>query len=89
MTRTGIQILFNKTIDECRIMGGRGGRVRARNLRLRKSREAPRPAEIPVVTIETTAQAIARLEHQFPWLMDAEKLHRPLRGGVRAARPVL
>jgi hypothetical protein len=47
-----MQILFNKTIDQCRIIGGRGGRTRARNLRLLKLREVPRPAQTPVVRIK-------------------------------------
>lgn len=84
-----MQILFNKTIDQCRIIGGRGGRVRARNLLLRKSQEVPRPAQTPVVRIETVGQAIALLNHQFPWLIDVEKSQRSLRGGGRKARAVL
>ena len=31
-----MQILFNKTIDQCRKIGARGGRAHARNLRMRK-----------------------------------------------------
>lgn len=42
-------ILFNRTIDQCRSLGRRGGRARARNLRVRKtSRVAAVPAGKPI-----------------------------------------
>ena len=47
-----MQILFNKTIEQCRQLGARGGRAYARNLRLRQS-QAPVPpvAQLPVPTM--------------------------------------
>ena len=70
---TTYPILFNLTPEQLRHIGARGGRARARNWRLRQRALAaglprPRPARPPV---ETTAQAIARLEAQFPWLGSA------------------
>ena len=43
-----MQILFNKTIEQCRQLGARGGRAYGRNLRLRQS-QAPVPpvAQLP------------------------------------------
>jgi hypothetical protein len=46
-----MQILFNKTIEQCRQLGARGGRAYARNLRLRRSQAsvppvAPLPAQL-------------------------------------------
>jgi hypothetical protein len=35
-----MQILFNKTIEQCRHLGARGGRAYARNLRLRHAEAA-------------------------------------------------
>lgn len=66
-------ILFNRTIDDCRNIGRRGGRARARNLRRRK---ATQPAVVPVIeqhAVETTAQAIRRIDALFPHLRGAER----------------
>jgi len=52
-----MQILFNKTIDQCRIIGARGGRAHARNMRLRKLKAARKPTEIPAPKPETAAEA--------------------------------
>ena len=71
-----MQILFNKTIDQCRRIGARGGRTHARNLRMRKLKAVPRPAEIPTPRPETAAEAIALLDRQFPWLVGAEHCRR-------------
>lgn len=84
-----MQILFNKTIDQCRIIGALGGRARVRNLRMRRLQTAPWRAQIPVPRIETAAEAIARLDRQFPWLIGAEKSRRRERGDLREARAVL
>ena len=65
-------ILFNRTIDQCRIIGRRGGRARARNLRARKTSRA---AAVPVGSQpedETARQAIERIDVQCPWLKGCE-----------------
>ena len=67
-----MQILFNKTIEQCRQLGARGGRAYARNLRLRQS-QAPVPpvAQLPAPPSPTVHQASLRLDAQFPWLAEA------------------
>jgi len=67
-----MQILFNKTIEQCRQLGARGGRAYGRNLRLRQS-QAPIPpvAQLPPPPVETVHQASLRLDAQFPWLTGA------------------
>ena len=65
-------ILFNRTIDQCRSIGRRGGRTRARNLRVR---ETSRAAAVPVGSQsedETARQAIERIDAQCPWLKGCE-----------------
>lgn len=84
-----MQILFNKTIDQCRKIGARGGRTRARNLRQRRLAAAATAASIPAPAVETAAEAIALLDRQFPWLIGAEKPRRTERGHRRGARTVL
>jgi hypothetical protein len=84
-----MQILFNKTIDQCRRVGARGGRARARNLRLRKFPPAATAASIPAPALETAAEAIALLDRHFPWLIGAEKASRPERGRRYGTRAVL
>jgi hypothetical protein len=67
-----MQILFSKTIEECRQLGARGGRAFARNQRLRKSQtQTPRPALLPDPPAETAHQASLLLDAQFPWLVGA------------------
>jgi hypothetical protein len=67
-----MQILFNKTIEQCRQLGARGGRAHARNLRLRQSQASVPPvAEIPGPPSETAHEASLRLDAQFPWLAAA------------------
>lgn len=64
-------ILFDKPPDQLRHIGARGGRAHARNWRLRQraARRTALPTAHPALPpSETTAQAIARLEAQFPWL---------------------
>lgn len=73
---TASTVLFNQTPDQLRRIGSRGGRVRARNWRARQ--HAAVAAAAPMVRsevppVETTAQAIATLDSQFPWLHRAEK----------------
>lgn len=65
-------ILFNRTLDQCRSIGRRGGRARARNLRTRKTAHvaavpAARPSED-----ETVRQAIERIDALCPWLKGCE-----------------
>ena len=65
-------ILFNKTLEECRQLGARGGRVHARNLRRYPRPAHPRPlAQLPTPSSETVHQASLRLDAQFPWLAAA------------------
>ena len=73
-----MQILFNKTIEQCRQLGARGGRAYGRNLRLRQS-QAPVPplVQLPAPPSETVHQACLRLDAQFPWLACARRpIHR-------------
>ena len=67
------QILFNKTLEEARRLGARGGRAHARNLRARSALLDALPVTPSIVPVETTAEAIAVLDAQFPWLRGAEK----------------
>ena len=71
------------------MIGARGGRAHARNLRMRRLQAAPKAAEIPAPKAETAAEAMALLDRQFPWLIGAEKSRRLERGGIRGARAVL
>jgi hypothetical protein len=67
-------ILFNKSPDQLRRLGARGGRAHARNRRARRRKVPASPQAVSLeatTTRETTAQAIALLEAQFPWLRDA------------------
>ena len=69
-------ILFNQSLDQLRRIGARGGRARARNWRT--GQRAARATAVPLAPadeppVETTAQAIATLDAQFPWLCQAEK----------------
>ena len=51
-------ILFNKTLEQCRQLGARGGRAHARNLRLRTSQaQHPSLAPLPERPLETAHQA--------------------------------
>ena len=67
-------ILFNKSPLQLRLIGARGGRAHGRNLRARRARMATPPAAVRLHAPpgETTAQAIALLDAQFPWLCRAE-----------------
>ena len=82
-----MQILFNKTIEQCRQLGARGGRAYGRNQRLRRSQASlPPVAQLPAPPSETVHQASLRLNAQFPWLACAR---RPtLRARADAARSV-
>ena len=67
-------ILFNKTPEQLRRLGARGGRTYARNQRVRArvlNSSQTRPMHVPPG--ETVAEAIKRLDAQFPWLRGSEK----------------
>jgi hypothetical protein len=79
-------ILFNKSPEQLRRLGARGGRAHARNQRARR---VPMPIQPPAgpplaVRQETAAQAIRILEVQFPWLREAAKATRPKSGVPRS-----
>ena len=83
-----MQILFNKTIEQCRQLGARGGRAFARNLRLRKSpTQAPPPALLPDPPAQTAHQASLLLDAQFPWLVGAFAPRPHTRRCVRRSPP--
>ena len=71
-------ILFNKSLLQCRSLGARGGRAHGRNLRARRALLPTPPAPVPPTAAprETTAEALAVLDTQFPWLRCAEKRRR-------------
>ena len=70
-----IPILFNQTPDQLRRIGARGGRTHARNWRARQrtASVARSPVGAALPPVQTTAQAIAALDAQFPWLCQAER----------------
>jgi hypothetical protein len=74
---SNVQILFNKTLEQCRQLGARGGRAFARNQRLRKSQTPiPPVASLPTPPLETVHQASLRLDAQFSWLAGASTRRR-------------
>jgi hypothetical protein len=70
-------IFFNKSPLQLRLIGARGGRAFGRNQRARRARIALLPvaqtAPLSTTPGQTTAEAIALLDAQFPWLRCAEK----------------
>jgi hypothetical protein len=72
-------ILFNKSPEQLRRLGARGGRAHGRNQRARRALAATQPdvAPPPAVPQGTTADSIGVLDAQFPWLRGAER--RPAR----------
>jgi hypothetical protein len=72
-------ILFNKTLEQLRRQGARGGRIFGRNHRARRSlMPPPSPAPPTARARETTVAAIAMLDALFPWLRGAEqRLRKP------------
>lgn len=68
-------VLFNKTPEQLRRLGARGGKAHARNQRVRRALLAtlPQPVLLPLAAPETAAEAIAVLDAQFPWLREVEK----------------
>ena len=72
-------ILFNKSPEQLRRLGARGGKAQGRNRRARRARmPSPPPAPPRVGARETTVAAIATLDAQFPWLRRAEKRFQEL-----------
>jgi hypothetical protein len=67
-------ILFNKSPAQLRLVGARGGRAYGRNQRARRALTPTPPRNMPLgaASRETTAQAIAVLDAQFPWLRHTE-----------------
>ena len=83
-------ILFNKSPEQLRRLGARGGRAHSRNQRARRALVPilPAPVPAPAVPRETAAQAIHVLDAQFWWLRGAEKqLSRNHPTGRLGARP--
>jgi hypothetical protein len=73
--RERVSFLFNKTANQMRSVGARGGRARARNLHARQGVCRPAPTT-PLATVpdaESTAEAIATLDAKFPWLAGVER----------------
>ena len=73
--RERVSFLFNKTADQMRSVGARGGRARIRNLHARQGVCRPAPTT-PLATepdIESTVEVIATLDAKFPWLVGAER----------------
>ena len=73
------QILFNKSLQQCRQLGACGGRAYGRNRRLRRLLHGQHPPILgkPDRSLETAAEAIAALDAQFPWLRGAERRKQP------------
>jgi hypothetical protein len=68
----GNACLFNKKAEDMRSVGALGGRARARNLRLRKARQAPVAHKLNQPRQETAAEAMRRIDALCPWLVGAE-----------------
>lgn len=60
--------LFNKTADQCRLVGARGGRARARNRRLHRAAPLAPTDPAPEPDQETTHEASLLLDERFPHL---------------------
>jgi len=71
-------ILFHQSPADLRRLGARGGKAHGRNQRARRALLPP-PVPPRPVPQETSAEAIARLDEQFPWLRGAEKRRTPPR----------
>ena len=74
-----MDILFNKTPEQCRLIGARGGR--ARNLRLRPAAPPLPVAALPQPVPQNAHQTSLQLDAHFPWLAAAfaPRQARPLR----------
>jgi hypothetical protein len=69
-------ILFNKTPEQLRHLGARGGKAYGRNQRARRALAATPPQTVPSAAVprKTAAEANHSLDTQFPWLRGAEKV---------------
>ena len=78
-------ILFNKSPSQLRLIGARGGKTHGRNQRARRILMTTQPEAAPqrVAPGQTTAQAVAALDAQFPWLRCAEKRRSPRQTSTR------
>jgi hypothetical protein len=78
-------ILFNKSLQQLRLIGARGGKAYGRNQQRRRALMPPPSETIPLPTPskQTTAEAIALLDAQFPWLRHS-KQGRPSEASRRA-----
>ena len=67
--------LFNKSPLQLRRIGALGGKAHGRNQRARRALMPKPAAAIPLssATLQSTAEAVAALDAQFPWLYRAEK----------------
>jgi hypothetical protein len=67
--------LFNKSPLQLRRIGALGGKAHARNQRARRALMPTAPAATPPrnAAPQSTAEAVAALDAQFPWLYSAEK----------------
>jgi hypothetical protein len=72
-------ILFNKSPLQLRRIGALGGKAHGRNQRARRALMPTPPASVPLRTVlgQSTAEAVAALDTQFPWLRAAEKRRSP------------
>jgi len=77
-------ILFNKSLLQLRLIGARGGKAFGRNQRARRAliSTPPQAVQPQAARLQTTAEAVAVLDTQFPWLRRAERRH----SGTRARR---
>jgi hypothetical protein len=68
-------ILFNKSPLQLRLIGARGGRAYGRNQRARRALLTTQPEVAPprAALAQTTAEAVAVLDAQFPWLCGGEQ----------------
>jgi hypothetical protein len=67
--------LFNKSPLQLRRIGARGGKAHGRNQRMRRALLPTPPASVPIRAAprQSTAEAAAVLDAQFPWLRCAEQ----------------
>ena len=70
-----------RRLRTCDALARFGGRVRARNLRLRETRQAPVARELSRPREETAAEAIRRIDALCPWLVGAERCVSRRQGG--------
>jgi hypothetical protein len=68
-------IFFNKSPEQLRLVGARGGRAYGRSQRARLALGATPPQAVPRLAAlpATTAESITVLDACFPWLRGAEK----------------